>query len=523
MPDILDLASRPVTGGYFLRRRSGVPDPFVGAADGDTTHHYAHCFTYWTSERTIRRAALDLIAGARRKIFVASFLLGDDEMHDALVAAAQRLLGGVYVITQVDGKRLRQGLAELGQDPGTALQSQKKRFDRMTTQGIYVRGHANCHAKFLVVDDERALVTSANLMTDAFDRTGENGVVVTDRTEVERLARLFARLWHRRCQREAIAGDSYTLKKVSRDASAAEWSATVPAPALDGRPEIIWTDSDDGERHILTTIQHLLDDARRDVLLATFSLVGMRENHSLLLDRVAGAVERGARVRLLIRPRRNRADHVDDAAALARAGVEVYADTETHMKGVIADDERGALFSANFDSQHGLTDGVEVGVRLDGTTALAEVRRLFLHAIDQASLRLVADPTHQTLAEGLDATWHTPWPLGRQVPVAAAAEHRSRFVQATSTGPVLFSTAPDGALLLHAGRTHWHLTAASEPDRPPDLDRLHRLRPANPRRNGGDGENGRDSHQLLATWLTTPDGAKRGLCATTIDWQPHDG
>ena len=66
----------------------------------------------------------------------------------------------------------------------------------MTRNGIYVRGHLNCHAKFVVADDETALVTSANLMTSALDFTGENGDVMTDRTQVRRSARLFARLWH---------------------------------------------------------------------------------------------------------------------------------------------------------------------------------------------------------------------------------------------------------------------------------------------------------------------------------------
>ena len=144
-----------------------------------------------------------MISSARRKIFIASFLLGDAALLDALAAAASRLLGGVYVITQLDERRLVQGLQELAdsEDPGeenggidAAVQTQKKRFDQMTRNGIYVRGHLNCHAKFDVADDETALVTSANLMTSALDFTGENGVVITDRAQVRRLARVFARL-----------------------------------------------------------------------------------------------------------------------------------------------------------------------------------------------------------------------------------------------------------------------------------------------------------------------------------------
>jgi hypothetical protein len=41
----------------------------------------------------------------------------------------------------------------------------------------------------------------------------------------------------------------------------------------------------------------------------------------------------------------------------------------------IADRRHGALFSANFDTQWGLTSRVEVGCRLDGTSALSETVR----------------------------------------------------------------------------------------------------------------------------------------------------
>jgi phosphatidylserine/phosphatidylglycerophosphate/cardiolipin synthase-like enzyme len=543
---VLDLGARPVRGGFFLRRRSGPPDPFVPAPEAGSGEPYRHCFTYWGSEHTIQPAVLDLIAGAKRKVFLASFLIGDDALHDALVAAAQRLVGGVYVITQLDDRRLRRGLADLGQNPGVGLQSVKKRFDQMTTQGIYVRGHPSCHAKFLVVDDRRALVSSANLMTDAFVRTGENGVVVTDPGEAERLARWFARLWHQRCRREALPGRSYSLKKVVRDASpGGERRVTVPPPVLDGRAEIVWTDGDDGEQHILATIHDVLDRAQREVLLATFSLVGMRRDRGLLLDRIVAAVDRGARVRLLVRPRRDRDDHVADIAALAAAGVEVHGDTETHMKGVIADGRHGALFSANFDSEHGLTTGVEAGVRLDGTPALGEARRLFAHALDQATLSYALDPTHEELSRGLDVDGGVAWPLDRDVHAVATPEHRARFARAAREGPVLFTEPTPDRVTLHAGRTRWHLVA-DDPDRTDDPDSAAdadiadadaddrddavgrdgtggRDRPRRPRRprhrlRPAPGERHEPSAAQLQTWLTRARGPARGVCPARFTW-----
>ena len=257
MSELLDLSAQPVDGCYFLRRRMSDPADFAGTSPGA----YKHVFTYWKSERTIRSELEAMIAGARRKIFIASFLLGDPALLDALTAAAGRLLGGVYVITQLDEQRLGRGLQELADadDPelghggiGAAVEAQKKRFDKMTQNGIYVRGHLNCHAKFVVVDDEIALVTSANLMTSALDFTGEDGVVITDLAEVQRLARLFARLWRTGCVYEARPGQAYRLSKIKEQESwpAAAGPARIPFGRrhLDGRLRASHPRRDPGHR-----------------------------------------------------------------------------------------------------------------------------------------------------------------------------------------------------------------------------------------------------------------------------------
>ena len=504
MTERLDISAQRVDGCYFLRQWSSDPADFTGTSPGA----YKHVYTYWKSERTIRAELEAMIAGARHKIFIASFLLGDAALLDALTAAASRLLGGVYVITQLDEQRLAKGLQELadGSDPepgsdgvDAAIQAQKKRFDQMTRNGIYVRGHLNCHAKFAVVDDEIALVTSANLMTSALDFTGENGVVVTVPAEVQRLARLFGRLWRTGCAYEARPGQAYRLSKLREREP---WPDGVPAPAAAPAPGAIWTDG--SEHHILAAIQDIVGRAESELLLASFGLTRLKQQHELLLDPIREAVGRGVRVMLLIRPRRNLARHLAEATELAQAGVEVYGDTRTHVKAAIADDRHGALFSANFDFEHGLTSGVEVGCRLDGTPALADAARYLRHAIEQATLVYAVRPTHRDLAERLDADWQARWPLGERVEVEAPAEERAALAQAAEQGPVLFTIPAHGPLELHAGSRQWRLT-------PGVLDRYELTRSAS----GG----GTDSRGILARWLTTPSGGgRRGVCATLIEW-----
>jgi phosphatidylserine/phosphatidylglycerophosphate/cardiolipin synthase-like enzyme len=504
MTEPLDISALPVDGCFFLRNRTSAPADFSGTSPGA----YQHVYTYWESARTIRSELEAMISGAKHKIFIASYLLGDAALLDALAATASRLLGGVYVITQLDERRLAQGLRELadGGDPGAgnrsidaAVQTQKKRFDQMTRNGIYVRGHLNCHAKFVVVDDETALVTSANLMTSALDFTGENGVVITDQTQVRRLARLFARLWHTGCKYEARPGQEYRLSKLK---PAGNWTADVPAPTNSGSAEVIWTDG--AEHYILTTIQNIIARAESELLLASFGLSRLREHHQLLLDPIRTAVARGVKVKLLVRPRRNLPRHLAEASELAHAGVEIYGDRRTHVKAAIADDRHGALFSANFDFEHGLTSGVEVGCRLDDTPALDDATRYLRHAINQANLVYAARPTHKDLDERLDVDWRVPWPLGDHLEVTAAREEQLALARAAVEWPVLFTIRSPDELELRAGSQQWDLTRLEQ-------DRYQLTRSAS----GG----GIDSRSMLTQWpATPPSGPGRGICATSIEW-----
>lgn len=467
MPDELDLGALPTDDGYFLLSRAPSA-PFVAEPDVDA--QYRHRFTYRGSDTSIKQAAVDLIRGAQRKIFLASFRIGDRDLLDALFAAVDRLHGGVYVVTSWTEDSLRRDLSSLEDIDDIDVQAQKKRFDELTRRGIALRGHEGCHAKFLVADDSVALVSSANLETSALadtprkNATGESGIVLTDPTEVVRLARFFARLWYSGCTWAALPGAEYALHKRRPTTS------PVTVAPLAGGPGVIWThgDAEDSERGILAALHDIISRARGELLLATFSLVGIRERPELLLDPLRRAItSHDVDVRLLVRGRNNKAAHRADTAALADLGVAIYGDSDTHAKGVLADGKYGALFSANFDAEHGMFGGVEVGVRLDGRPALMEAHRYFQHAIAHADLRFAARPTQRELDRGLGARWRRRWPFGERISVSCTDTDWQTLVTAATTGPVLWEDA-DGirvyvsdvvATLRPVAQAHFRMTA----------------------------------------------------------------
>jgi phosphatidylserine/phosphatidylglycerophosphate/cardiolipin synthase-like enzyme len=322
-------------------------------------------------------------------------------------------------------------------------------------------------------------------------------LVVRDRTDVRRLAILFARLW---------ALSLYDMPPNRAGHSVADRNPS-PAPAL-APPEgngPLWTWPP--EENLLHAAQELIGSAREELVLATFSIVGMTHPVSprrparpeLLFEPVRDAVRRGVDVRLLLRGRNNGDAARNEAAAFADAGVRVFADRLTHAKGVIADGRRGALFSANFVVHKGLTGGIEVGMRLDGSDAVGEARRYFHHVMTETDLEFVRNPRTADLAGSLYADSFTGWPHRATLEVSVRPSDWTALAE--QQGVALYETDPAGRLTVHSGRDRWRL---SESGGSWTLTRL--------------GGTAVDAAETLEDWLRNwpAEGVRRGLCPATL-------
>jgi len=475
----LDLGARPVDGWYWLptghARQPYRPRPEAAAGE------LRHCYSYERSSTAIKDAAIELIDCATTKVFVASFRFVDPDLRAALRRAAGRLRGGVYVITALEKKALgatidfipayEEGEEEdwaepaPGTPPDVNEQESKKHYQELCAAGVWVRGHTSFHAKFLVIDDRAALVSSANLestaLEDATNRagrapgfdavTGESGVVTTRPADARLLGRLFARLWQSECTWDAPPAPQYKLS--SRNPEPPGF-AVEPPPAGTAGP--VWTGAGD-RRLILAALHDICARAREHLTLASFSVQGLDDHRDLLLDPVAKARAAGVRVRLLLRSRNFTATR-QLAGMLAALGVEVYGDDKTHAKCAIADDTYGAIFSANFDAQHGIYSGTEVGMRLDGEPVLADVAHFFEHCFACAPHRLYHAPKAADCGD-LASRSLSPWPLPAAITVIPVGQAWPAL--AAMTDPVLF-TCRDGAatVTLHADGSKWLLSPA---------------------------------------------------------------
>jgi len=441
MSDI-NLSQNRVEGGFFLHN-GHKPAPYKWPVDDNNTYWFVG--TYRNSGSPVRDSLIEMIRCAKRRIFIASFMIGDEEVISELINAAQRLKGSVYVITAVDKRSLRRGLDEYENQDQEPPEQRRKNFERLTTNGIYVRGHEFCHAKFAVVDDTIALVGSANFVKNSFERAGEADLVIKNPLQVQQCAKLFTELWYEGCLWEVPPGETYVVAERGQ-----QKPPTRPSQPMGLPGEIVWTNGPE-QTSLLRAIHKTIDSAADHLTLSTYSIVGMQDTPSLLLAPLKNAVDRGVRVKLFIRQRNAWPEQRGELLALHNMGVNIYGDILNHAKVALADRQTGVIFSANLDANYGLDKGVEIGVVLPNADVTMQVQHYVDHCIEEADVKFVHDPTLADLNGKLAARWCMMCPIPSVVNIGEDHSDWDAIRTMASCGPVLFEQESPGSWRLFGG------------------------------------------------------------------------
>jgi phosphatidylserine/phosphatidylglycerophosphate/cardiolipin synthase-like enzyme len=418
--------------------------PFQWQADNGKDEFFVG--TYRDSGSPIRDSLIELLRAAKTNVFIASFILGDQLVIDEIVAAADRLTGGVYVITALDERSLRRGLEEYDLDESTeSPEERRKNFKRLTSRGIYVRGHESCHAKFAIADNSLALVGSANFVKNGFVWTGEANVVIRSASEVGRLKRLFTQLWYEGCTYEIPPGVTYKVAQRAPTASPAQLPAEQTSSG-----SIVWT-NDSGSTSLLECIKEVINSARTSLILSSYSIVGMESNPDLLFNDIISAARRGVNVSLFVRQRNAWPSQCEDLNSLHEEGVGIFADVRNHAKVAIADGREAVLFSANFDAAHGLNSGVEVGYRLSDPAEIRQLVAYLDHAIEYADTQFLNNPLLCELDGRLAAKWCSAWRLNSEVEISGIGLELGYLDNSDTIPPAIYEEAKNGAIHIWVG------------------------------------------------------------------------
>lgn len=392
-----------IRDGFFLKRNAPIVD--VNDYEDVNGTFFRHLSTF-PERSTIKEQVIELIASAEQNIFFCNFLLQDHDVVEALIAAARRLSGHVYLITTLKSDDFAiAGANDLDEEQD--FEGHIEFVKRLSSVGLPIKARSDCHAKFMTVDDSVAIVTSANAVPTCYgnvkrangklrEANPENGVLLHTRQEVSRLANFFRAMW--------THGSNYFVKpdagvfevqQIRREASQIS-SAEPTAPSSEG--EVIWTAPSDPR--ICDRFVRMVQEAKHNLRISTWVIKGM-ENHRLG-EAICDAADRGVFVDILVRGMNYRDDHRGQcyqlATAMGKQG-RIIGDYWNHSKAVIVDSQQAMILSANMDAQHGLDNGVEVGFFSAQTKFIKAVEVYFSRLTSEAAFEMACDLTQAEIAE----------------------------------------------------------------------------------------------------------------------------
>lgn len=400
-----------------------------------------------TRTPNIRNVLIEQIARAKHKVFFCSFLFADDEIVRALCEAAERLHGGVYILTALD-KHLR---AEVLDEPDSdvdaqtaKLQERARRHDehlsRLAHAGAWLRSVEDCHAKFCIVDDACAMVTSANATQEAYESNPEDGLLLLNKHVAHEFGRLFAYVFLHLATLESTPGTRLDVHSINLNTPA--WR---PLSGIDQfRPVTTLRDS---EASLRAAAIEIIDRAREHLTIASYSFMGM-ENHPIgkALER---ALERKVTIDLLVQPRNHiDAQRVSLAWLLDRAPdqVRLYGHRRTHTKSIVADSQSVLLWTGNLESRHGWDNGIEVGIIVEDAGVASAVSAWTGDVMQRHTHVALSSPSmRELIAVGQPLALPGEWALG-----LSPSMQTSVVVDVLSRNPVELLEV-DGSQVLRCG------------------------------------------------------------------------
>lgn len=341
----------------WLRRNPTTPD---------TDDHARVVFRVGPGGR-LRQALVDTVDEAAEVVLVASFLLSDEALADALLRASERGRR-VYVLTASDEK-----LSKLVPDEDVfearMVAEHKRLLDRLAGK-VLLRSADHFHAKLLVTDPQtkpRGWISTANFNRALLDSV-ELGVRLRPECAAA-VAGWFAYVFWAEAERELAAKGR--LAKVREPPG---------TPLIPEAGDVVVTTRQHAT--LRAEVLRLVESARRELLIASYGL----DSAHPVVEAIAAKAKAGVEVTVLTRPR----PAVRDAALrLVEAGARVVGHDKLHGKAIVS--EAGAMvMSANLEPA-GLDAGFEVGVVLD-EAGQDELRHILGEWADRFPWRFASSP-----------------------------------------------------------------------------------------------------------------------------------
>ena len=316
----------------------------------------------------LKKRVIALLASARQTAVVSSFLIADREVEDAILETAKK---GVRVYVMLASEARLDGEPGDGEFERRMLDEHKDMLGRLGGW-VLIRSAPHFHAKLVLVDPEASpagMLLTANLTKEALGRNEELAVVLRP-DEVKEAADLVRWAMWEDAKHELVEPGNFRAVKPL---------GSVGHPAL--LPHVLATTS--YATQLRAEAIELIDSASEKLIVASF---GWAADHPVV-ERLCERARDGLELTVLARVRER---SMPALVALAGAGARVLGFKWLHAKALWADSGRALVMSANLE-KHGLDDGFELGLRLEGERA-EELRMRLKRWSSQAAWELRPSP-----------------------------------------------------------------------------------------------------------------------------------
>lgn len=331
-------------GAWSNRENTGRKSP-AGCPD-------AGVFVNSAEKAELGEEILRSIGSARRSVAIINPLISDERLVQQILAARERGVR-VKLITELRENRksgIKYPTRGFEVDDEVSLNEHFTAIRRLANGRVHCRGmRYYAHAKVIVVDDEQLILSSANGTSNSLgwgsQPSVEAGININEPLVVSKVATVIGQVWEQCPFRLHLLEQDISLQE-----SAVDRQIGFPLEsAIYDDSQIVWSYPPHG-RALRDSLVRLIRQARKKITFAALSFYETDKVDSLHTA-LLGALERGVRVTVIVRPEHFRPDQYPDPSTkrLLANGMRLLGVSTLHAKGIVVDNTGCAIFSGNIN------------------------------------------------------------------------------------------------------------------------------------------------------------------------------
>lgn len=319
-------------------------------------HDHDACFRHlctYSHQHQIYDAIQDKLGNATKSVAIINFIITHKGVHKALINMRKEKKLVVRVMTWLDQKK---HLYVEEDDIGVFDKSQARSWRQLATNDIPLRSNTKCHIKMMLIDQETAIISSANLTRTSFSRNPENGILITNMPdEIKIIQRFVKTIWNDYANTEIALLPQHVTSHFMRDNG--DEYLRVQSRATNHNPDFFdgLDQETDNFRFLFTGpcyntlhnfFMEMVKRAEKEILLLSYKIENVRQIG--LLKIIKEKLNQGVVVRILVCKKDTKIRQV--YGKLLEIGCEVEAINYNHAKGIVIDQKEVMIMTANIDN-----------------------------------------------------------------------------------------------------------------------------------------------------------------------------